>query len=127
MPLQRTWEVVRIELSTPGEWIEVKAKMGKDDERRRSSLMLRGQVLDPAELAAGIQRFDAGAMVAEAPFATLITVAKDWNLVDPETGRKAPLTEANLRAISDEDLAILTAKFEELYPPELTEKQAKNS
>lgn len=123
MPLQRTsnTDLERIELSTPGEWIEVKRKMGKDDERRRTALMLRGQpVVD------GNIQFDAGVLMEEAPFATLFVVAKKWNVVDPETGRVASLNEANMRALSDEDMAIIKAKFEELYAPPLDEEQAKN-
>lgn len=123
MPLARTWEVERIALSSPGEWIEVKAKMGKDDERRRTSLLLRGQPIVDGRVVAN----DAGALLAEAPFATLIAVARNWNVIDPETGRKAQLTEANLRALSDEDMEIINARFEELYEPALPEEQAKNS
>lgn len=114
-------DVERIELSSPGEWIEVKRKMGKDDERRRSAIMLRGQPVVDGEI-----QFDAGVLMEAAPFATLFVVAKKWNVVDPETGRVASLNEANMRALSDEDMAIIKAKFEELYAEPLTEDQAKN-
>lgn len=116
-------DVVRIELSTPGEWVDVKRRMGVDDERRRNALMLRGQPLKPG---GQLTELDAGALVAEAPFATLVVVARAWNVTDPETGKRAALTEENLRALSDEDLAIVQAKFEELYAPALTEEQGKN-
>lgn len=122
MPLQRTWETVRIDLTTPGEWIEVKTKLGKDDERRRTALLLRGQPIVDGK----VQGTDAGALLAEAPFATLIVVAKNWNVIDPETGRKAQLTEANLRALSDDDLELLNSRFEELYA-EPSEADLKNS
>ena len=124
MPLQRTWEVERVALSTPGEWIEIKKKLGKDDERRRNGILLRGQTVRAGET---ITEFDAGPMVEEAPFATLLVAAKAWNIIDPETGRKAPLTEANMRALSDEDLALVNTRMDELYAPPLTEDEAKNS
>lgn len=124
MPLQRTWEVERVALSTPGEWIEIKRTLGKDDERQRSAILLRGQMVRSAE---SLTEFDAGAMIEAAPFATLLVAAKAWNVIDPETGRKAPLTEANLRALSNEDLALVNARMDELYAPPLTEDEAKNS
>lgn len=122
MPLERTWETIRIHLTDPTEWIEVKARLGRDDERRRTALLLRGQPIVNGR----VQANDAGALLAEAPFATLITVAKSWNVKDPETGRVAELSEANLRALSDADLELLNAKFEELYAPPLSDDDAKN-
>ena len=125
MPLQRTsdTDVERIQLTDPDEWIEVKRKLGKDDERRRTSILLRGQTVKAGE---SITEFDAGAVLAEAPFATLFVVAKKWNVRDPETTKVAPLTEANMRALSDEDMALINAAFERLYAEPLSEEALKN-
>lgn len=125
MPLQRTsdTDVERIPLTDPDEWIEVKRKLGKDDERRRTSMLLRGQMVRAGE---SITVFDAGASLAFAPFATLFTVAKKWNVKDPETGRVAALTEGNMQALSDEDMALINAAFERLYAEPLSEEALKN-
>lgn len=123
MPLQRTWETVRIDLTTPGEWIEVKTKLGKDDERRRTALLLRGQRIRAGE---SLTEFDAAAMFDAAVFATIEVAAQAWSVRDPETNKVAELTPANIRALSDEDIAIISRKLEEMYTPPLSEDEAKN-
>ena len=49
MPLRKTSDadLVRIDLTTPGEWVEVKRRLGVDDERNVVRRMLRGQRIAP--------------------------------------------------------------------------------
>lgn len=125
MPLLKTsnTEVERIELSTPGEWVEVKRRMGKDDERREMSNRMRGQTIAPGS---EITELDLGALNENAPFARLEAVLRNWNLIDPDTGRVAQVTAANIRALSDEDMGIISARMTELYAPPLSDDDRKN-
>lgn len=126
MPLGKTSEtdLERIDLSTPGEWVDVKRVLGVDDERQRVSLMLAGQRLAPGQMLAD---FDAGAMYGVAQFATLEVAIKRWSVLDPSTGRVAALSPANIRALTDDDLALITARLDVLYTPPRSEAEAKNS
>lgn len=117
-------DLVRIDL-TDGDWIEVKRALGKDDERRRTSIMLRGQ--KSTLEGAGDMEVDFGALFDTAPFATLEVALKHWSLKDPTTNRVAPITRTTIRAIGDEDMEIIAAELEKLYGEPLTEEQEKNS
>lgn len=125
MPLLRTsnTDLERIYLSDPTEWIDVKRKQGKDDERAIQRLINNARTLDAAGNVTG---WETGTLIELASFATLEVVAKKWNVIDPETGRVAPLTGQALRALSDEDLAIVQARLEELYGEPKTEAELKN-
>lgn len=117
-------DLVRIDL-TDGDWIEVKRALGKDDERRRTRLMLSGQktaLVPGAEI-----ELDMGALYDSAAFATLEVVLKRWSLKDPVTNKVAPINRDTIRAIGDEDMTIIESELERLYGEPLTEEEAKNS
>lgn len=124
--LQRTSDsdLVRVEL-TGGDWARVKRRLGRDDERRRVRLTLRGQEVD-AQSRTVLRVLDAGALYDEAVFATIEVALKEWSLIDPVTGEVAEITSASIRAMADEDVAVLSAALDELYESPLTEDQAKN-
>ena len=124
--LQRTSDsdLVKVDL-TDGDWAMVKRRLGKDDERRRVRLTLRGQKVDPATRAV-LGELDAGALYDEAVFATIEVALKEWSLVDPLTGEVAEITSESIRAMADEDLRLLGVALNDLYAPALTEDQAKN-
>lgn len=120
--LQRTSDadLERVEL-TDGDWVEVKRKLGKDDERERQRRMLRGVGLKGGKLDA------ADASVAfEAVFCTFEVALKAWSLTDGDTGEVAPITPAAIRAMDDEDVKILALALNDLYEPPLTGAEAKN-
>ncbi len=125
MPLLKTsnTDLARIELSTPGEWVEVKRKLGKDDERRRSMLILAGQRVTAGQ---ALTEYDLGPLLQAVAFATMEVAIKAWSIVDALTGQLAELTPANLRALCDEDVAIIAEQFGELYTPQRSDDEVKN-
>lgn len=125
MPLLRTSDndLERIQLTDPDEWVEVKRRLGKDDERERSRLINNARVLDAGGNPVG---WETGTLVELATFATMQVAVKRWNVRDPETNRVAPLTARNLRALSDDDVALIQARFEEMYGEPLTDDDRKN-
>lgn len=124
--LQRTSDsdLVRVELSG-GDWARVKRRLGKDDERRRVRLTLRGQKVDPKARKV-LGELDAGALYDEAVFATFEVALREWSIVDPLTGEIAEITSESIRAMADDDVKLLSVALNELYEPPLTEDQAKN-
>ncbi len=123
--LQRTSDTELEEIAiTDGDTVWVKRRLGKDDERRRTSLMLRGQMVERGR--ERLTEFDAGALYDAAVFATFEVAIKKWTVKDPETNRVAEITAANIRALSDEDVKILGDALDALYPKPMTEDQAKN-
>ena len=105
MPLLRTSDndLERIQLTDPDEWVEVKRRLGKDDERERLRLINNARVLDAGGKPGGVG--ETGTLVELATFATMQVAVKRWNVRDPETNRVALLTARNLRALSDDDVA----------------------
>lgn len=126
MPLQKTsnTDLVRIDLSTPGEWVDAKRKLGKDDERRRSMLILAGQRVEPGQV---LTEYDLGPLLQAVTFATMEVAIRRWSITDEATGQPAALTAANLRALSDADLDLISAKFGEMYAPPRSDDETKNS
>lgn len=125
MPLLRTSnnDVERVALTDPDEWVEVKRKLGKDDERRITQMILRGQMVKVGE---SLDTFDAGAAVDSAVFATMEVAIQKWSIIDPVTKRVAQLSSQNLRALSDEDVALISTALESLYAPEISDDDRKN-
>lgn len=115
MPLLKTSdrELVRIDLPTPGEWVEVKAKLGRDDERAIQRRMFAGQMLKPGE---GVDALDAGLLLDAATFATLEVAIKAWSFSEP-------VTPDNLRALDDASVETITNRLNELYPQPRTDDE----
>lgn len=117
MPLLKTSDrdLVRIDLPTPGEWVEVKARLGRDDEREIQRRMLRGQNVKPGEVP---EAFDLGLILDAATFCTLEVAIKAWSFSEP-------VTAENLRALDDASIDAINRRLNELYPEQRTEA-AKN-
>lgn len=115
-------DLVRIDV-TDGDWVEVKRALGRDDERRIVQLVLNGAQLD-----SGLEvRRQLGDMQDGIVFATLEVALKRWSLREPETNRVADINRRTIRAMADEDLAIIREKLDELYPGPRSDDDRKNS
>ncbi len=114
MPLLKTSDRdrVRIDLPTPGEWVEVKAKLGRDDERAIQIRMFSGQKLKPG---AGVDELDDAATSS-----TLEVAIKEWSFTEP-------LTAENLRALDDASLEAINSFLNELYPKPRTDDEKNGS
>lgn len=119
MPLQKTddRDLEHIDLPAEGEWVEVKRRLGKDDEREITRRMLLGQKVTPGQ---ALDDWDAGEMHDRATFSTIEVALKKWSFTEP-------ITPANIRALDDDSLAVITAKLDELYPAPRTDDEVKNS
>lgn len=107
MPLV-TVETVRVELPTPGEWVDVKRALSKGDATRiegaafklRASLVAGGAAPD----------VDASLDYEASVFAGLETGIVAWSF--PE-----PVTPENIRRLSEEDYDVITARVNDLWQP----------
>jgi len=115
-------DLVRIDV-TDGDWVEVKRALGRDDERRIVQLVLNGAQVDSGD---EIRRM-VGDLQDGIVFATLEVALKRWSLRDPETNRVAQITRRTIRALADEDLAIIRERLDELYPGPRSDDERKNS
>lgn len=126
MPLGKTSnsDLVRIALTDPNEWVEVKQKIGVADERAIQAISLRGQRIAVGE---AVTEVSLAALFESAPFATMEVAIKRWSITDPTTGREAALTVENIHSLSDADVAIISARLAELYPAPRGEEEKKDS
>lgn len=115
-------DLERIEV-TDGDWVEVKRALGRDDERRIIQLLLNGAQVDRSLDV----RAQLGDMQDGIVFATLEVALKKWSLRDPETNRVADINRRTIRALADEDLAIIRDRLDELYPGPRSDDDRKNS
>lgn len=123
MPLNLTSDadLERIDLPAQGEWVSVKRKLGKDDEREITRRTLAGQMVSRAELTHIADfEFDLGVAVDSATFATLEVAIKEWSFPEEITAR-------NIRALDDASLSAIKTKLEELYPGPRSDDDRKNS
>lgn len=125
MPLHKysNSDLVRIDLPAEGEWVEVKRKLGRDDERAIARKLLAGQAA--GTLAEGLEGADAGALYDAAVFSTLEVAIKRWSFCD-ENGKPEPVTPSNIRALDDESLECINTRLDELYPKARSEEEQKN-
>lgn len=120
MPLQRTRDddLVRIQLPEPGEWVDVKRVLGRDDERAITAAMLRGQQVSmTGQMPA---TFDAGALFEHAIFATFAVAIKRWSFAEP-------VTLENLKALDDASVEVIKEWMGANYKGARSEADAKNS
>lgn len=112
--------LVRIDLPEPGEWVEVKRKLGRDDERMSMQIMFTGQKKKLADGTPTFDELDVGPFLGVAEFAVMSVAIQKWSF--PE-----PITLANCQALDDASVECIKAKLEELYPAPRGESEAKNS
>lgn len=115
MPLILKPETVRVELSCPGEWVEIKSRLSKGDTTKISaaSFRLRAAIRDQAD------SFDVGLDYEASIFAGLEVGVVAWSF--PE-----PLTPENLRGLSEEDYDIISRRANELWERR-SDDESKNS
>lgn len=103
MPLLLRPPTERVQLSTPGDWVEVKTRLSKGDMTRMESAAFRLRV-------AVTERQEANADIDyEATIFTGLEVGiVAWSF--PE-----PVTPANIRALDPDDYDIIAARINELW------------
>lgn len=117
MPLLRTLDtdLETIPLPTDGEWVKVKRKMGRDDERAVTRLLLAGK---PATAETRIT-IDA-AQLSDAVFCTMQVVLKEWSFAEA-------INADNIRALDDASVECIAGRIGELYESPRTEEATGNS
>ena len=110
-------DLVTISLPSEGEWVKVKAKLGRDDERSVTRLLLTGQRVEAGKT---LETFDLGAIFEQAVFATFEVAIKAWSSA-------LPITPANIRSLDDESVQSIRAALEALYEKPRTDDESKNS
>lgn len=135
MPLTSREQPVRINLPTPGEWVEVKPRRSKADEAALYKRMLGGVEISPlqaatfdgktqAEIAAellGDTRLNAADLVDEMTWAGIETAIVAWSFYDGK-----PLPE-DIRDLDPDSYDVIVARLNELYPAARTDDDRKNS
>ena len=113
-------KLVRIDLPAPGEWVEVKSKLGRGDERKSMEIMFTGQKKKINDGAPSFDELDIGPFLGVADFAVMAVAIQRWSF--PE-----PITLANCQALDDASVECIKANLEELYPGPRGESETKNS
>ena len=121
MPLNfGSQKLVRIDLPAPGEWVEVREALGRNDEReiaRRYSNLHR---LHPDERGGLTSEFLAGDAVEQMEFTMMELAIKRWSF-------PYAVTPPYIRALDDASVQCIKDRLEELYPSALTEEERKNA
>ena len=100
-------DLIRLNLPAEGEWVEVKKTLGKDDEREISRRILGASNVTAGQIED--RNYDLGKLTDAANFAIAEVAIKHWSF-------KYAITPRNIRALDDDSLAFLIAKFDEIYP-----------
>jgi hypothetical protein len=126
VPLRkRSNETVRIDLSTPGEWVDVRRALGIDQERAIQRALLNkaravGQVGDDGRFAIGqTYELPMGEMVDLSTFSTLEHAIVAWSFDEP-------VQPATIRLLDEPDVEIITKALNELYKPAPAAEERKN-
>lgn len=106
---------VRIDLPTPGEWVEVKSALSRADEREVQRRVLSAARVDVGGNAVAVE-LDAGRAYDAAEFAALEIAIQRWSFAEQ-------ITPATLRCLDDASLAAIKARLNELYPGPLAEAE----
>ena len=111
MPLLLNVPTERVELTTPGEWVDVKTRLSKGEQARiqGSAFRVMGSTGEPS--------FELN--YESTVFAGLEVGIVGWSFAEP-------VTPANIRALAPEDYDLITARINELWEPR-TDDERKNS
>lgn len=116
MPLILNAPPVRVELTTQGEWVDLKSRLSKGDQARIQAAAFKVQIAMTAMRAGdGDISLDYEASV----FAGLEVGIIGWSFAEP-------LTPANIRGLDPDDYALISARANELWQPR-SDDEAKNS
>ncbi len=120
---------VRIELSTPGEWVDVKNRLSSGDEAyiEAAGFQLNTSMnmsMSKEEMQG--QDLDLKVDYAATKFAGLEVGIIAWSFTE-EDGSPTPITPANIRDLEPEDYDILANKVNEIWQKPRTDDVRKNS
>jgi hypothetical protein len=135
MPLTSREEPVRIQLPAEGEWVDVKPRLSKADERAVFKRLLGDTEISPlraiefdgkpeAEVAAellGEVRMNAAELIEEMTWAGLEQALVAWSFYE---GKPQP---ADIRDLDQESFDVIVARLNELYPGARSDDDRKNS
>lgn len=134
MPLRGKGEAnrTRVELSTPGEWVDIKTRLSRGDQlelqsRLMAGIKLRNEVeamkglpdldtLGSAEAAArlvDLSGIDLNKAIADIEFAKFEVGVIDWSFA--HGAEPVELTAENIRELDEVDVEIISAKMAEMY------------
>lgn len=118
MPL-RKWAgtAARVELTTSGEWVEIKDRLGLDDERAIQQRIMDGAAgLDEK----GNMLFRPGTSQDLSTFAVLERAIVRWSF-------KERITPESLRCLEDADVELIGKAIDKQYPKPLSAEQGNAS
>lgn len=117
MPLLLNVPTERVELTTPGEWVDVKTRLSKGDESKIRAAAFRVQ----ASMQAGSRdtNVDVGLDYEATVFAGLEVGLVAWSFAEP-------VTPENIRALSEEDYDLITQRVNELWEPRTDDERKKS-
>lgn len=104
MPLINDDELERIDLPTPGEWVDVKAKWSQGDDNAIKKAVYAGATIHGENNVT----FDAPAVLEAAEFAVFERAIKAWSYPDP-------VTPENIRRMDTESAEFLKERLNVLY------------
>lgn len=107
MPLITTHETVRIELPTPGEWVDVKRVLTRGDEVEVQRRLVAGTRVRPDDPKADLV-LDAGDAIERAQFALMEVAIVAWSFEEP-------VTPENIRLLDAASARFIEARLNELY------------
>ena len=116
MPLILNPALVRLELTTPGEWVDLKERLSKGDQTKIQAAAFKVQA---AISGARELDLDIALDYAASVFAGLEVGIVGWSFAEP-------LTPANIRGLAEEDYDLITTRANELWAPR-RDDEAKNS
>lgn len=112
MPLLLNVPTERVELTTPGEWVDVKTRLSKGEQARiqGSAFRVMGSTGEPS--------FELN--YESTVFAGLEVGIVGWSFAEP-------VTPENIRALSEEDYDLITQRVNELWEPRSDDDRKKSS
>lgn len=116
MPLLLKPETVRVDLPTPGEWVDVKRRLSKGDQTRIAGAAFK--------LRAGVSRAGAADVDAAIDYEATVFTGLDVGIVSWSFSE--PVTPQNIRALDQESYDVIAAACNELWEPR-KEEDRKNS
>lgn len=118
MPLVSKTDAVRVDLSTPGEWVELKRRMSKGEQTRVQACGLKLKMTTNGSVMGVDADMDAEQVLDGVTFLALELGIVGWSF--PEE-----LTAENIRLLDPDDYEIIRVQADELWAPR-TDDERKN-
>src|SRR3990172_6259750 len=120
MPLVNNAEPVRVELTTPGEWVDLKRRQSKGDQVRVQAAGLRLQMSQNGDITGGNIEATAQEVMESVTFLALEIGIVAWSF--PEA-----LTKENIRLLDPDDYALIVKAADELWAPRSDDERGNSS